>query len=1202
MGKLKKGICCLLSALMMVSVCLMTRPQDIRADISESVWQNYNGEIVFYDEPSECFIYQTMDVKKTSSVFYRTIGIEFSRIKKDVDPTDGLHGGSHFYVGESDGHVYVDAGTLPVNQKWSYDGKQREYIIVPLSQYDSTKKEYDTKDAKGNNVRITTYMIQKDDLLRSIGNVYPDWRDEIEEKLANNERAYIGIDCIITMYRHGEKGGAEGDIQLASGQFRGEIYDWSNWNKLITAAPWAKEETKTISIPSHFNRFLVMGANTKTEKETEGVEDLTGMTDGSCVLVKNMDSEASNVEAGNDTNQSGDNYAAPDLRTYNDDDTFDIGVKIPTTEDYTNAINLDSWYGHVNVSSRSVVKTYKVPYDITVTKQVPVTHTGSQITSSDMSGQVSGGKTYGDWYIRIEDASSPSGYQYVMSYTYETTSTQTYHYSGSISYEMDPVQYYYISGMNLLEYNNALVTNDFSSVPYSSRADIQYDIAINGEKHSSADHSAFAGTAYTPDDDYHIIWPDITGYSVDGTFDSSELDPSDSSVQHYVKQQFATYIGAKEIIVKNDELTLDGSNYISQNGINFTFVKNAKVEMNENPANDKVTGSTVVTIPEETNNGYYYTTLQATYNRFAAGSSAEMRTMTFKDNELSIPAIMAGYEQNEPIVVHSPVVAPISMMGEGKTQLINQTGATQLILDNTYNVDFDWNTYFQQKGYTNVSGFTKYVKNKQVRFPFSAKVNDTYYDVESATGYTEWIDLGNVESFEFYLPSWAAEGVYGVADYTGYDVNTNPVQVRVFANNSSAVNNMEEYTYNSDLGNYVATYNYPVQVSGVIYDFKVTGINDEQIFGGYDRSEGIGVYQFTKHKQEKRVGTTNRFGETNVRYVLDGTLTNAWDLINTIPFTNGKSNIYSGGTFGGMGFLQAGHEFGFTFKTISRLYNNDDTIKITPTYRYIAPDGTVTEDVNIYYDLDGKSFIKAGSPQDSNKIQTVSIGDAYFAYSYYDYGDYDPVSYTAKKFDKSNNEILYHETPSYTVGSITLQSTQKLLTGDEEELEANKDNSSADGLRYRKTNGLGDINRTVYDKFEKSMQTWYGEYKIPSKIHVVKKNPAGSQYEDDFQKTLAEKGQASEDDDYWLDDGYLILGFKIDTYVHGTNEHLTYYGGANGTGLDMWERERKNDPDTTKVRDVYELDDVEIRDGDVAIITLDTKLSDQYTTGVLYLN
>lgn len=304
MGKLKKGICCLLSALMMVSVCLMTRPQEIKADISESVWQNYNGEIVFYDEPSECFIYQTMDVKKTSSVFYRTIGIEFSRIKKtSIRQTDctavrflcrGIGMAMYMWM-----HL-----TVSINQKWSYNGEQREYIIVPLADLDSTKKEYDTKDAKGNNVRITTYMISKDILLSDIRRYYPDWADEIEEKLANNERAYVGIDCIITMYRHGESGGSEGGL-LVNGQFWGEIYDWSNWNKLITAAPWAKEETKTISIPSHFNRFLVMGANTKTEKETEGVEDLTGMTDGSCVLVKNMDSEASNVEAGNDTNQSG---------------------------------------------------------------------------------------------------------------------------------------------------------------------------------------------------------------------------------------------------------------------------------------------------------------------------------------------------------------------------------------------------------------------------------------------------------------------------------------------------------------------------------------------------------------------------------------------------------------------------------------------------------------------------------------------------------------------------------------------------------------------------------------------------------------------------------------------------------------------------------------------------------------------------------
>ncbi len=127
---------------MMVSVCLMTRPQEIKADISESVWQNYNGEIVFYDEPSECFIYQTMDVKKTSSVFLPDDRDRVFKDQKDIDPTDGLHGGSHFYVG---GNLTVMCMWMQVRylltRKWSYDGKQREYIIVPLSQYDSTKKK-----------------------------------------------------------------------------------------------------------------------------------------------------------------------------------------------------------------------------------------------------------------------------------------------------------------------------------------------------------------------------------------------------------------------------------------------------------------------------------------------------------------------------------------------------------------------------------------------------------------------------------------------------------------------------------------------------------------------------------------------------------------------------------------------------------------------------------------------------------------------------------------------------------------------------------------------------------------------------------------------------------------------------------------------------------------------------------------------------
>ena len=73
MRKVKKNICFLMTFFMFLSVCLICTPKNVKAEISESVWQNYNGEIVFYDEASECFIYQTMDVKKTSSVFYLSL-------------------------------------------------------------------------------------------------------------------------------------------------------------------------------------------------------------------------------------------------------------------------------------------------------------------------------------------------------------------------------------------------------------------------------------------------------------------------------------------------------------------------------------------------------------------------------------------------------------------------------------------------------------------------------------------------------------------------------------------------------------------------------------------------------------------------------------------------------------------------------------------------------------------------------------------------------------------------------------------------------------------------------------------------------------------------------------------------------------------------------------------------------------------------
>ena len=92
--KIQKSISYVLVIIMALTICMINPPDNVSAaDVSESIWQNYSGETIYYDPDSDNLIYQTYDNLKSSSTFYRTIGIEFSRISPDVDPTDGVHGG-----------------------------------------------------------------------------------------------------------------------------------------------------------------------------------------------------------------------------------------------------------------------------------------------------------------------------------------------------------------------------------------------------------------------------------------------------------------------------------------------------------------------------------------------------------------------------------------------------------------------------------------------------------------------------------------------------------------------------------------------------------------------------------------------------------------------------------------------------------------------------------------------------------------------------------------------------------------------------------------------------------------------------------------------------------------------------------------------------------------------------------------------------
>ena len=165
---------------------------------------------------------------------------------------------------------------------------------------------------------------------------------------------------------------------------------------------------------------------------------------------------------------------------------------------------------------------------------------------------------------------------------------------------------------------------------------------------------------------------------------------------------------------------------------------------------------------------------------------------------------------------------------------------------------------------------------------------------------------------------------------------------------------------------YVATYEIPVQLSGWIYDFTITGTNNGAIYQG-ENIMGSNTVAFSKNKTEKKSGTKNRIGESSLRYLLDGKLQNAWPTKDTITLTNGKS-----AQFIKQGAAWKGQTFSFEVKTIANLWDdngNMDRMEIIPSYTYYDLNGNKVDSSNlkIYYNNpDGSGdYIEYGSSRDT---------------------------------------------------------------------------------------------------------------------------------------------------------------------------------------------------------------------------------------------
>ena len=388
------------------------------------------------------------------------------------------------------------------------------------------------------------------------------------------------------------------------------------------------------------------------------------------------------------------------------------------------------------------------------------------------------------------------------------------------------------------------------------------------------------------------------------------------------------------------------------------------------------------------------------------------------------------WKAHEPVVVHSPVVSPIHLEDSSETQSLNRDSAItgQLLPDHEYTMDFDWDQIYdgagyhrggkQYTGYTFPKGYLKFVRRKQIRFPFDVRIQGLedskpeYYKTGS-DGYTKWITLGtdNWEKFKFYVPTWADTGVYDATateDLTGSPTyHAKSIQSRVWANNSLlklldgqlgrrhgnkqeneidetklpfSIDDIvtEEYNaidenvqgYNGedpDTGKqyYVTTFNYPVQVNPIMYGFTVLGINDEDSYNknGEDKWENDDWHQLAKYKQEKSTGKYNRVGGTAKRYEQGEEVTNNWPDSQTLPFSQGKSDYALNG------LMSCGQIFSFKLNTINGGIGADGTgyarngadksllndyIVIKPSFRYVSKYGEIYDEDDIMLSCDAK--------------------------------------------------------------------------------------------------------------------------------------------------------------------------------------------------------------------------------------------------------
>ena len=681
--------------------------------------------------------------------------------------------------------------------------------------------------------------------------------------------------------------------------------------------------------------------------------------------------------------------------------------------------------------------------------------------------------------------------------------------------------------------------------------------------------------------DDHVLPPDeaVSGIQLpDETIAAPEESETRKPVIPPEDFTYEAKLMTGEAKVKSDFLIFNGSTVIS-NAIAETEAPD--INISAIPQCTENTNQNVLYKPDNIieatkKNGTYPTTGTITYTKVAKIGSYKSDTLSYSIDGL------------DKVVIHTPVVCiPVVTADNDRfVQLIDpKSNHVQLVLDpddklSDFTVRIS-NTGFHsgKQGYY-TRDFSRSIRNpdisyislanallkNQVRFPFDVYIDKgAAYDGSDDDYIKEgtWITLSR-NTARFYLPMTVDEGVY-TAEFRTISVNGEPY-----------ISNTETYA-NTQLNNYVATDRVNFEVSGRIYGLNIYDISDYPMWEEAFRVKNS--YYLKKDRPSYTDGTklsgynANRFYTyslgTNDQYGND----TGRDIKYTFPLVNGSHPQYKN-----QGILKTGYGFRFSLETTGNMFSDACMVVIKPNFYYVDKDGKNRKSVDLYYSetINNKSrhLVKAGSSLDQINLKKYMTGDLSLAIPEAE------MRQTAKLRGQTYGEFTAKYSPMFNLSEIRLNWAFRTYTNNQY-LNRIKEYASFDGLTAD--------NIKEGDVLER-MQRWYGQYYLPNEVHAVAKGFDVMDYADKYGVDYSE--------DFWLDEGYIIVNFSIETVGEDRTRRLSYINYSNysnNNNCSMWLLEN---PPLSKVS--YKGPTFNFYAGDCIIFYSQKRMTDDYKTGAIY--